>query len=648
MKKKLIPKSKLTETQIDSVKAAKLNDWGRMEMDILYECQRYWDNMREFREDRQRNKKYTYGDQWGDMIKVGGKMMREDDYIRSKGNIPLKNNLIRRLVRNVIGVYRNQMKEPICTARDKDEQMLGDTMSTLLQYNWQLNKMTELNGRSFEEFIISGMVAQKSSWIWRNNKMDCFVDYVNPNNLFFDTAMQDIRHWDLSVIGEIHDVSFGDLCSVFAKTKEDYDKLNDIYSSAKDRRFIESWTGRFGKYELHDVDFFWPYDATMCRVIEVWKKEQKPRYRCHDYLTGEWYKIETEDKASMVDAENQARIAEGIESGMEEGEIPLIEAEWFIDNYWYYRFLSPFGHILQEGETPYEHKSHPYTIKAYPFIDGEVHSFVADVIDQQRYVNRLITLNDWILRSAAKGALLFPKDCLPDDKTMEDIAESWAEVGSVIAYTPKPGVPIPQQISSSGTVVGLYDLLGMQLKFMEDISGVNGALQGKPGASGTSGALYAQQAQNATVSLVDMLDSYNSFERDVAYKNVKVIQQFYDDKRVMAIAGKKGKIDVSTPDKIRNVEFDLAITESVASPVSRALANELLMQIWANGQISVEQLLEHGSFPFADALLQDLKSQREQIEKGQTPDDLSPQMKQQIQEKMNSGAVDMLQRGLAA
>lgn len=56
-----------------------------------------------------------------------------------------------------------------------------------------------------------------------------------------------------------------------------------------------------------------------------------------------------------------------------------------MDSCWYYNYLTPFGDILREGETPYDHKSNPYVFKAYPFIDGEVHSFVGDVIDQQRY-----------------------------------------------------------------------------------------------------------------------------------------------------------------------------------------------------------------------------------------------------------------------
>jgi hypothetical protein len=34
------------------------------------------------------------------------------------------------------------------------------------------------------------------------------------------------------------------------------------------------------------------------------------------------------------------------ESGMPREEVPVIEAEWFIDDYWYFYFLSPFGDIL--------------------------------------------------------------------------------------------------------------------------------------------------------------------------------------------------------------------------------------------------------------------------------------------------------------
>ena len=133
-------------------------------------------------------------------------------------------------------------------------------------------------------------------------------------------------------------------------------------------------------------------------------------------------------------AVNDERIEMAKSVSMPEEEVPLIKATWFIDDYWYFYYLSPFGDILKEGETPYEHDSHPYVFKAYPLIDGEIHSFVSDVIDQQRYTNRLITLYDWIMRASAKGVLMMPEDCLPDGVSIDDIAESWTEL-TVSSYT---------------------------------------------------------------------------------------------------------------------------------------------------------------------------------------------------------------------
>ena len=125
--------------EMDTIVCAK-SKGDRRAFDILMEAQSYWGNMDRFRKDRERNKRYTYGDQWRDMIWVEGEYMTEEEYIAKQGNVPLKNNLIRRLVRNVLGVYRTQSKEPTCYARDREEQKLGETMSTTLQYNMQLNK----------------------------------------------------------------------------------------------------------------------------------------------------------------------------------------------------------------------------------------------------------------------------------------------------------------------------------------------------------------------------------------------------------------------------------------------------------------------------------------------------------------------------
>lgn len=647
----VLPSNDEAMAEADSLRRSRIRtgDDRTRAQEILIEAQNYYNSMYRFRRDRERNKRYNYGDQWGDVVCVDGKKMSEEKYILSQGNIPLKNNLIRRLVRNVIGTYRSQATEPTCTARDRDEQRQAETMSTVLQYDMQLNRMTEMYARSLEEYLISGMVVHRKWFGWRNDKMDCWTDYVQPNNFFIDNNMRDFRGWDCSFVGEIHDVSFEQLCEQFANSPEDYANLAEIYRQARDKgTSMHAWEDFGYSRDWINTDFLTPRDESRCRVIEVWRKESKPRYRCHDYNSGDIFKVDVEDYPVLVLAENARRLEQARRAGMPEVEVPLIKAEWFIDSYWYFYYLSPLGDILAEGETPYEHKSHPYVFKAYPFIDGEIHSFVSDVIDQQRYTNRLITLNDWVIRASAKGVLLIPDDCIPKGVTPQDFADTWAKFNGVVVYTPSKTGATPQQVANNSTNIGIHEMLNLQLKFFEDISGVNGALQGKPGYSGMSAALYNQQAQNSTTSLLDILDSFQEFTRDAAYKDVKNIQQFYDQKRMFNIAGRAGTQVVYDPQKIRDVEFDMSIVPSQATPAYRAVANDFLMELWKNQAISLEQLLQAGNFPFADELLQSIQSQKEQLEQGEVPEGLSPQLQQQVEQNANMSAVKQLQGAVGA
>lgn len=72
----------------------------------------------------------------------------------------------------------------------------------------------------------------------------------------------------------------------------------------------------------------------------------------------------------------------------------------------------------------------------------------------------------------------------------------------------------------------------------------------------------------------------------------------------------------------------------------------MLMQLYQSQAISVEQLLEHGDFPFADELLQSIKSQKEQLEQGKVPDGLSPELMAQAQQGANMQAVNKLNNAM--
>ena len=635
------------EKSLDSVKRSKAINSGERArgQEILMQAQNYYASGYRFRNERERNKRYTYGDQWGDIVCVDGQYMTEEEYIKQQGQVPLKNNLIRRLVRNVIGSYVNQGTEPRSSARDRDEQPQAETLNALLEYVMQVNEMDEMYSHAMREFLISGMPVMRKWYGWNTalQKKDCWTSSVSPNMFVPDSNMRDPRGWDCQFVGEIHDVSRNELMTQFAKSPEEYERLDKIYETARDMKANNMTWEEFGYSEgMANSDFLMPTDTSLCRVIEVWRKENKPRYRCHDWGEGDIFICDPQDYSALVEKENAARLAQAAESDIPADDVALIEAEWFMDSYWCYYYLSPFGDILAEGETPYKHKSHPYVFKPYPFVDGEIHSFVEDVIDPQRYINRNFITLDWIWRASAKGVLMIPEDCL-NGQDPQDFADEWARFNGVIVYKPSKSGSTPQQISANSANVGIYEFLNYQLKSMEDISGVSAALQGKSSFSGESGNHAQMMIQQAATSLVDLFRSFNSFVIEGTRKDLKNIQQFYDEKTIRQIVGNNG-VDLSG---IKDLDFDVSVVQSPSSQQYKAWANDFLMNLYNSKAFDVKTLLRVAKdLPYADALLQQLESQEAQMAQGQMPDGISPEIMQQVQQQANPQAMQMLGRAM--
>lgn len=614
--------------------------------DVVLEAERAYSALDGFRKTYKRYKDYNYGKQWGDRIKdpETGKMITEEEYIRSQGKVPLKNNLIRQLVKNVLGQFGKDRTEPICYANDRDEQQLGEMMTIAVKHAININKLWILDIRTLEEFLIGAVICQKVLYKTINDegKKDVVVESISPTRIFFDTAMEDKRLWDCDLIGQVHDISISDLISLFADgSRERARELREKYRYCSD--FVKSACETLTSRKFDNMDFFSPHDSTLCRVIEVWRKESKERYRCHDTMKGEWYKIEI-DELPKIQQINAQRIFQAEGQGIPREEVPLIEVEWFVDRYWYARWITPFGEVLKEMETPYSHGSHPYILSIYPFIDGEAHSFVEDIIDQQRYINRLITMLDFIMGASAKGVLLFPEDQIPEELTIEDVADQWTKYNGVILFKPKAGQPLPQQLSVNATNIGATDMLHLQMQLMSEISGVHTAIRGGDPKSGTAASLYAQQAQNSATNLIDLLESFRAFREERDTKIMKVIQQFYTDKRYLSIAGNNYSEVAKRfdPRKIRHIDFDLTIRESTSTPAYRQMGDEFLMEIFKAGQIQLKDLLENSSMPFADRLLQSITAREEEmaqqqmIAQGGVPQEGMPQGNPLMQQMMSN------------
>ncbi len=436
-----------------------------------------------FRRRRSRYKDYTYGRQWSDMtVDARGLPVTEAEQAENTGFRPMSNNLIRQLVKCVIGNFRMSLREadPAMVAAAVD----GETAAR--------NALTEIDCRMLEEFLISGCAVQRVVMERRMAGQGVWVDNVSPAD-FFVNRFTDPRGLDIELIGMLHSMSLREVLMRFApRGGAAAARISRIYGPAADRGYFAG----FG--DTSDGHFF-EAPSGRCRVIEVWTLESRDMFRCHDTATGAFF---------MARGADGARLRSESERRDREGE-PQLLTRRAATLRWHCRFLSPSGDVLDDYDSPYRHGLHPFAVKFYPLIDGEVHSLVEDIIDQQRCVNRLITLIDHIMSVSAKGALLMPVGSLAPGMTAADVGRLWAQCGSIIPYNPAKGEP--RQLVASGDNAGAYQLLDLQMRMFQEISGVSGALQGHLAGGNTSAAMYDAQVRNSAVAILDLMQSFNAF-----------------------------------------------------------------------------------------------------------------------------------------
>lgn len=593
-------------------------------IELLARCNQAWENLREVRETRDRIMNYCYGDQWGDVIEYDGGVITERSYIKKQNTVPLVNNVMISILNSTVGLYAKQGAEPVCFARAHNAQWLSDMMSATMQCNWQNTMMPDLLKHAFEDYLIGGVSVMRESYEEKDQIYDAWTEYYDPNYAFWEGGY-DVRHVDMELIGVLHDISPEDLFKMFAKkeyglTKESLQKIFHILPD--DTIYRKYYTDGMQLNEKHDIDnvtFDTPSNPRMCRVIEVWYKDTKKRYQCYDPIANSmdetYYRVEVED-IKGIDEINRQRKKLYDEVGLPEEERPYITKELIDDTYWKYTYMAPDGTVLCEGETPYDFHSHPFTIKLYPFINGQIHPYMGNIIDQQRYINRLIVMHDMAARSAAKGVTIVPIECIPDGMTPQDFADNFTAYDGLVFYNASKVNPNlrPEIITSNAVQIGTYELLQLQMQLIRDISNVSGALQGKTPSAGTSASRYAQETQNATTSLYTVLFDFTSLTEALADKKCQIIKQYYDDKRL--IYNKANSNDMLEYDRLsaRDVKFMISIKEAAATAAYQTQANDTLLQVLQLPPDMMQLFLQNCNLPFADKLLQQIQSQQMQMQ----------------------------------
>lgn len=438
---------------------------------------------------RERFKAFTYGRQWGDTCRsTDGRLMTEEQRMTEEGRLPVTNNIIRQMVKSIVGRYRY-----MCGRASESGLPMAATFPDADK------AVSHTDARALEEFLISGKVIQR---LHRGGE----VENVSPAR-FFHHPFTRTDASDCRLMGMLHDMSLAEAFRRFGGA--------DPERAAALRQALRRGAGMGSPWSAASLpgDFATPSRPDTWRVVEMWRLTPFELLEVTDPVSGKRSERPVDDLPRLRGL-NEARRTVGTD--------PLVWTHR-VRECWSVSWLTPAGELLAARTAP-EGERPPFAVCFYPLIDGEVHSLVEDVIDQQKYLNRLISLLDHIISSSAKGVLLYPADQLPEGFTWRDIRRIWANPNGILPFKRTAKGMMPQQVNASGSAgAGATEMLKMQLQLFDQISGASGALRGRSSSAQGEGMLRAELEN----SLVSMLDILATFRAHVLARDKRLANQSY-------------------------------------------------------------------------------------------------------------------------
>ena len=580
-------------------------------LDILSYAGQCHDSFYSFCEQADRSADYYKGNQWGDTVEVKDrwgqtKTMTEEEWIKSQGRPALKQNLIRPIVRNVVGQFRDTPFTSIIYSADESGQPAADEMSKKLDNVLRYNDRTERDAREYESFLNTGCAIYITGYSYDAELKQPipFFRSLDYHRYFQNPDASDVAGKDVWFCGDFVDLPLDEVKSMYAHNKAQERALEDIYHH--ESYILPVMWNSFVEANPAAKSFLGSANDGNCRVIRVCRMEGDWDLTVHDYFDAsfETYSLKMfPNKEDDINAEIVRRKQMAAEMGVDyedPANMLLIVYEKKYVRKWMYYHLSPWGHILWQAENPYKHDSHCYVAKFYPLFQGQVYGMTYDLIDQQRMVNRMIIDLDFCMSAAQKGVLIVDEDSIGDDMDYEDIVEEWTKYRGVIKLKLKDGAVAPQQLSGHQVNIGQFEMINLMMKMMMDISGVQGAMQGKAPTAGTPAALYSQEVNNAQINVLDYAESFAWFLEQRDYKMIQIIDQFMGSGH-----------DVSQY-KLRN-----KIQKSSSMAVARLFNQQLMANLLMGGAAPITQYLQSQNTPFSADLLGKLQQAEQQIQNGQ-------------------------------
>lgn len=601
---------------------------------LLQWLSHYYDNMSELRKKWKRAQDFVMGRQLEEKIDWNGRKITIREYMELQGMPILEYDVISDKLISLVGLVRQQRATASCTAVDPNEEDYISFFNEYLRQNDNNNNRQEMDARLFYEFCVYGFIGMSTVWDRRNGREGIFNDKVDIYKLavppFFKPDLSDIE-----IFGVAHDLTWREILAKFTDGSDGQaQQLNEIYLQTQTHYSPEQGYQATGEAQLTGLeDFLHSSIQGKYRVIEVWTMESRQSLWVHDWDKSDAGFMPMGVKAEL-DAENERRKRANVmmdENGLpildENGEemyyedpdeLNLIEYEPQMETFWYRRYITPNGYLLDARESPYfvlrdgyRCSIQPYSFLAYPCLQGEVKSLIMRMENNQRTLNHYMMMINFVVANGAKGTLLVDDASVSDKVSPEENRRNYNKTNGEYHWDSSKGGEKPEVLMNKSIPAGVEFMINFAKTMAAEGSGVQGALQGVH--RNTSGKQYQLERESASTSVTDFVESFNCFKLREAKLKTYLIQEFCNEHDSVKLVGDDYRTYFN-PETMRDMDLDVAMDLDSYSATIRDQIVDLLWQLKKDGDIDAYTMLVNGKFPGTYRIRKYLKEKMEQRE----------------------------------
>ena len=181
---------------------------------LLEQCALMYASLASMRQERQINYDYFNGKQFNELIPNpnGCGSITEFKYIVDQGYIPLSINIILPKIKAIVGVYCDNAMEPYVVSRVREEQKLGELLTTTLNYAVNAKNIQRMYVDGYTEFNISAIPCFRTGYGWDKERkiQEVYAELMNVNDMFWDFNNNDSFFEHIHTIGCLHDMTLAE------------------------------------------------------------------------------------------------------------------------------------------------------------------------------------------------------------------------------------------------------------------------------------------------------------------------------------------------------------------------------------------------------------------------------------------------------